>query len=74
MCPGPSGRLPAETADSNPAGGMDVFFLDCCVLSGRGLCDGTIQGSPTERGVSECDRGTSYRRPKLAKAVQPCKK
>ena len=24
---------------------------ECCVLSGRGLCD----GSPTDCGVSECD-------------------
>ena len=26
---------------SNPAGGMDVC-RNCCVLSGRGLCDGLI--------------------------------
>ena len=25
---------------SNPAGGMSVF--ECCVVSGRGLCDGTF--------------------------------
>ena len=28
---------------------------ECCVLSGRGLCDGLIT-RPTECGVSECDR------------------
>ena len=28
-------------AGSNPAGGMDVC-CECCVLSGRGLCDGPI--------------------------------
>jgi len=32
------GRLPAETVGSNPTGGMDVCH-ECCVLSGRGLCD-----------------------------------
>ena len=31
----------AGTAGSNPAGGMDVS-RECCVLSGRGLCDGPI--------------------------------
>ena len=29
-------------AGSNPAGGMDICVLECCVLSGRGLCDGPI--------------------------------
>jgi hypothetical protein len=32
------GRSPAEIVGSNPAGGMDVC-CECCVLSGRGLCD-----------------------------------
>jgi hypothetical protein len=34
----------------------------CCVMSGRGLCDGLVpvQRSPTERGVSKvCDREAS---------------
>jgi hypothetical protein len=31
---------------------------ECCVLLGRGLCD----GSPTECGVSECDREASSMR------------
>jgi hypothetical protein len=31
----------AGIAVSNPAGGMDVS-CECCVLSGRGLCDGPI--------------------------------
>jgi len=37
---------------------------DCCVLSGRGLCDGLItrQRSPTDCGVSECDRKASIMR------------
>ena len=35
------GRSLAGIMDSNPAGGMDVCF-ECCMLSGRGLCDGLI--------------------------------
>ena len=35
------GRSPAEIVSSNPTGGMDVY-CECCVLSGRGLCDGLI--------------------------------
>jgi hypothetical protein len=31
----------AWMAGSNPAGGTDVC-CECCVLSGRGLCDGPI--------------------------------
>jgi hypothetical protein len=33
------GRSPAEIVCSNPTGGMDVCYCECCVLSGRGLCD-----------------------------------
>jgi len=32
------GCSPAEIVGSNPTGGMDVC-CECCVLSGRGLCD-----------------------------------
>jgi hypothetical protein len=32
------GRSPAEIMGSNPTGGMDVC-CECCVLSGKGLCD-----------------------------------
>ena len=35
------GRSPAEIVGSNPTGGIDVC-CECCVLSGRGLCDGPI--------------------------------
>jgi hypothetical protein len=35
------GRLPAEIVVSNPTGGMDVC-RECCVLSGRCLCDELI--------------------------------
>ena len=37
----PSGRSPAEIVGSNPTGDMDVC-CECCVLSGRGLCDELI--------------------------------
>jgi len=36
-----AGRSPAEIVGSHPTGGMDVC-CDCCVLSGRGLCDELI--------------------------------
>ena len=35
------GQLLPGIACSNPAKGMDISF-ECCVLSGRGLCDGPI--------------------------------
>jgi len=34
------GRSLAGIVGSNPAGGMDVCL--CCVISGKGLCDGLI--------------------------------
>ena len=36
-----SAASPAEIVGSNPTGGMNVC-CECCVLSGRGLCDGLI--------------------------------
>ena len=52
-------RSLAGIVGSNPARGMDVC-VECCVLSGRGLCDELIT-RPEESyrirfGVSECDR------------------
>jgi len=35
------GRSPAEIVGSNLTGGMD-FCCECCVLSGRDLCDELI--------------------------------
>jgi hypothetical protein len=32
------GRSLAGIVGSNPAGAIDVFFCEWCVLSGRGLC------------------------------------
>ena len=47
------GCSPADIVGSNPAGGMDIC-CECCVLSGRGLCDEliTCPRSPTERSTS----------------------
>jgi hypothetical protein len=36
------GRSLAEIVGSNPTEGMDVFYVECCVLSGRGLWVGLI--------------------------------
>ena len=36
------GRSPAEIVGSNPTGGMNVCRCECCVLSGRGLCNDLI--------------------------------
>jgi hypothetical protein len=50
------GRSPAEIVGSNPAEDMDVC-CECCVLSGRALCDELItrpKKSPTDCGASLC--------------------
>jgi hypothetical protein len=56
------GRSLAGVAGSFAAGGLGVC-RECCVLSGR-VCDGPITDpeSPTECGVSECDREPSILR------------
>jgi hypothetical protein len=58
------GRLPAEIMSSNPTEDMDVCF-ECCVLSGRGLCDELIT-RPEESYrlwcVVVCDLETSLNR------------
>jgi hypothetical protein len=58
------GRSPAEIVGSNTTGSMDVC-CDCCVLSGRGLCDGMIT-RPEESywlwRVVVCDQETSNTR------------
>ena len=55
------GRSPAEIVGSNPTGGVDVC-CECCVLSGRGLCD-ELMTHPEEPYrlwcVVECDLETS---------------
>jgi hypothetical protein len=57
----PCGRSPAEIVGSNPTGGMDVC-RECCVLSGRGLCDELITHSKSYRlwCVVVCDLETSW--------------
>jgi len=52
------GGLLAGIAGSNPTKGKDDYF-ECCLLSGR---DFWVQSSPTEWGVSECDREASVMR------------
>jgi hypothetical protein len=44
-----------------PPGAWASVSCECCVLSGRGLCDGPISypEASTECGVPECDRETS---------------
>jgi hypothetical protein len=55
------GCLLAGIAGSNPTGGMDICLVQCLCcqvevsVTGRSL----VQGSPTEFGVSECDREAS---------------
>ena len=58
---------------SNPYGGMDVC-RECCVLSGRGLCDGLITRPEESYRLWRvvCDLGTwSLRGPGPARAVEP---
>jgi hypothetical protein len=47
--------------DSNPAGGTDVC-CECCVLLGRGLCDGLITRPEDGCGVSEYDHEAALMR------------
>ena len=44
------GRSLPGTVGSNPAGGMDVCCA-CCMLSGRGLCDGPIARPEESNGM-----------------------
>jgi hypothetical protein len=58
------GRSSAEIVGSNSTEGMDVC-CECCVLSGRGLCD-ELATRPEESHrlwrVAACDIGTSSMR------------
>ena len=60
------GRSLSGNAGSNPTGVWISVSCECCVLSGRGLCDGLITfhlpRSRTECGVSECDREAFIKR------------
>ena len=60
-----------------PPGAWMSVCCECCVLSGRGLCDESI--APPEEsylcGVSECDLKTlTMRRPRPTRVVEPLKK
>ena len=44
-----SGRSLAGIAGSNPGGAWMYVSSECCVVSGRGLCDGPIQKSSLKR-------------------------
>jgi hypothetical protein len=59
------GRCLTEIAGSNPVGGLNVS-CECCVLSGRDLCDGltTHPGESYRVFVIQCDCGVwTKRRP-----------
>jgi hypothetical protein len=61
------GRWPPEIVGSNPTRAWMSVYCECCMLSGRGLCDELIT-SPEESNrlwcVVECDLETSWvRRP-----------
>jgi hypothetical protein len=47
------GSTPVETVGSNPAGSWMFVSCECCVLSGRGLCDELITRS--EESYRLCD-------------------
>jgi len=54
----------AETAGSNRAAEFMFVSISCCVLSGRGFCDGSITHpeEPYQSNVSDCDLKTSKMR------------
>jgi hypothetical protein len=71
------GRLLAETAGSNLVGDMSICLLwvsVCCHVEVSANSQWLVQSSPTECGVSECDRGISQRRSRTSMAVEPCNK
>jgi hypothetical protein len=54
---------------------MSVSFnVVCCPVEAFATCRSLVESSLTECDVSECDRGTSYRRPRPIKAVEPLEK
>jgi hypothetical protein len=56
------GRSPAEIVGSNPSGAWMFVCCECCVLSGRSLCDELItlpEESYRMWCVVECDLETS---------------
>jgi hypothetical protein len=64
------GRSVAGIVGSNPAGDMDVSLVNvvCCQVRLSAWGGGSlVQRSPTECGVSECDREASVMREALAR-------
>jgi hypothetical protein len=66
------GRSLAGIVCSNPAGGMDVCLVSvvCCQVEVSATGWSLVQRSPTECGVSECDREASTRRPRPTRVVE----
>ena len=67
----PSGRATAEITGSNHAGGMSLVGVVCCRVETSASSRSLVQSTPTDCGVSECDREASWRRSGLAIAVEP---
>jgi hypothetical protein len=69
------GRLLAEIAGSNPAGGMDVFFCQYCLycrVKVSAMDRSLFQRNPSEFVVSEYDFEIStMRSPRPTRAVEP---
>jgi hypothetical protein len=62
-----------------PPGAWMSVSCECCVLSGRGLCDGLVprpkESYRARARVTECDHEASkMRRPRPTRAVEPWKK
>ena len=55
-------------------GCLSLVSVVCCQVKVSAAGWSLVQKSPTECGVSECDRGTSYRRPRPTRAVEPWEK
>jgi hypothetical protein len=69
------GRSLVGIAGSNPARGhgcLSLVSVVCCQVDVSVTCRSLVQRSPTECGVSECDREFSViRRSRHSRAVEP---
>jgi len=64
----------AGIAGSNSTGNMDNLSLVsavCCQVEVAATVRSLFQRGPTECGMSDGDRGTSWRRPRPTRAVEP---
>ena len=52
-------------------GCLSLVIVVCCKVDVSAMGRSLVQSSPTDCGVSECDRGTSYRRPKPTRVAEP---